>query len=53
MKIQSIFFGKEIFGRNVPYNKKAIEDLPQLEVSTSIVGPISLEELENFKKSQK
>ena len=45
VKIQSDFFGKEIFGRNAPYDDEAINDLKDIEVNTSMDDPISLSEL--------
>ena len=45
MKIQSEFFGKEIFGRNAPYDEAAVDDLRQIETDSSIATPISLAEL--------
>ena len=45
VKIQSDFFGKEIFGRNTPYDEAAVEDLRQIETDFSIADPISLTEL--------
>ena len=44
------FFEKEIFGRNAPYDKQAVEDLLQLETNYSIADPIFLEELKNTLK---
>ncbi|MCP4744834.1 MAG: reverse transcriptase family protein, partial [Desulfobacteraceae bacterium] len=53
VKIQSEFFGKEIFGRNAPYNEAAVEDLRQIETDFSIADPISLAELKaTLKKAQ-
>ena len=45
VKIQSDFFGKEIFGRNAPYDDDAINDLKEIETNTSMADPISLIEL--------
>ena len=53
VQIQSNFFGKEIFGRNAPYDKQAVKDLQQLETNNSIADPISLEELKNTLKKAK
>ena len=53
MQIQSNFFGKEIFGRNAPYDKQAVKGLQQLETNDSIADPISLEELKNTLKKAK
>jgi hypothetical protein len=45
VKIQSDFFGKEIFRRNAPFDNEAVENLRQIDTNISIANPISLDEL--------
>ena len=42
VKIQSDFFGKEIFGRNTPYDNDTIKDLKEIETNISMADPILL-----------
>jgi len=54
LRIQSEFFGKEIFGRNTPFDKEAINSLKQIDTVNVIANPmITIDELENALKSQK
>ena len=53
VKIQSDLFGKEIFGRNTPYDDDAIHDLKEIKTNDSIADPISLEELKEALKKAK
>jgi exonuclease III len=53
VKIQSDFFGKEIFGRNAPFDNEAVENLRQIDTNISIANPISLDELKDALKRAK
>ena len=52
VKFQSDFFGKNVFGRNVPYDNGIINNLKEAEtnISTSMVNPILLIELQEMLK---
>ncbi len=53
VQIQSDFFGKEIFGRNAPYDDDAVNDLKEIETNISMADPISLVELKETLKKQR
>lgn len=53
VKIQSKFFGDEIFGMQALYDQNAIDDLPQHITNISIDKPIDENELNNALKNAK